>query len=773
VSRAEKDRDNGSAHVTIVQRLSEWLGVRENEVRIVALSSAGAFLVMSFVVLSRALREAAYLAEFDASTLPYVTGGVVILGLPLAAQFSRAMGQVDPRRAMRIFALLLATAVAAIWPFLGSSPTAVVVFYLVTAAGTVLLASGFWLVVSEMLVVREAKRLFGLISAGGTLGMMVTGTTVGLIVKTVDSTYLVPALVVILLAYAGLNEFVPRSRVSDAPVTRRLRWSDSVALIFSRPHLKTLSMIVLLAAVIGGLVDFQFKEAAQDAFHTEQDLAAFFGLFYGWTGGIALAIQLLLTTRIMSRAGVAWSLAIFPLVVLAVSAGMLILPGLLLATGLRGADSTLRKSLFRSVVEFLWVPVDTDTRRQTKTFVDTTANNVGDGLAALVVFLMVTVGGISSWYLSFVVIVAGLIFIKIARTKGQEYLATLRFRLSAGDSGNLLADAHDGPTIGPVTLNRIDLTRILSTVIVGAADTPASYTASDSEAILSTNRTEPTDLQAILASNNDEKVLAWLSNAEPLDLETIPSLAQLLARDRLRDATARRLIAIGEPAGPPLARIVLDHTADFVVRRRVAGVLGAIPGEAAFTGLIRALAADRFEVRYRAARSLSRRRSEADELLTVAAWEAIRTEVSRGRAVWELARLLDQSDPDALVENRTTQRGELSLEHVFRLLSLVLDAEAIHAAWNGIAGHDSDLESLALEYLEQVLPEDIRERLWPFIGDLSAEQARRAIRPLDDVIEDLMDTGATLFGGDHRRALARYLDQSHETGPNDVKDSSD
>ncbi len=759
--------------MTVAQRLSEWIGVREHEVRIVALSFAGAFLVMSFVVMSRALREAAYLAEFDASTLPYITGGVVILGFPLAALFSRALGRVDPRRAMRVFALLLAASIAAIGPFFGSSPRAVVIFYLVTAAGTVLLASGFWLIVSEMLVLREAKRLFGLISAGGTLGMLVTGTTIGATVHLVDPIYFVPVLVLILLAYAGLNEFVPRGRTSNKPNTDNARWNNSVALIFSQPHLRTLTALVLLAAAIGGLVDFQFKEAAQDAFGSEQTLASFFGLFYGWTGGAGLAIQLLLTTRVISRAGIAGSLAVLPVFVLALSAGMLVVPGLILATCLRGADSTLRKSLFRSVVEFLWVPVDTDTRRKTKTFVDTIANNVGDGLAALIILLIVTLGGMSSWYLSLVVIGAGLGFLGLARSMGHEYLATLRHRLAAGEPGALLVDAYDGPTIGPVTLHRIDLTQILSTVSVELGEFIPVQTADVLESAPAKTTMDPVDPKALFASTDDERIRAWLSRAEPVDVEAIPALARLLAHDRLRDASVRRLIAIGEPAGLPLATILQDSLADFVVRRRIAGVLSAIPGEEALSGLIGALSADRFEVRYRAARSLSRRRREKNARLESTAWEAIRSELSSGRAVWELARLLDKNHPDDFVDDRATRRGELSLEHVFRLLSFVLDAEAIHAAWNGITGDTAELESLALEYLDQVLPEDIRDRLWPFIGDLSAEQARRAIRPLDDVIEDLMDTGATLFGGDHRRALARYLERSDDTGPTEPIDPSD
>ena len=63
----------------------------------------------------------------------------------------------------------------------------------------------------------------------------------------------------------------------------------------------------------------------------------------------------------------------------------------------------------------------------------------------------------------------------------------------------------------------------------------------------------------------------------------------------------------------------------------------------------------------------------------------------------------------------------------------------------------------------------MKQRLWPFIGDLSDYQERQAIRPLDDVVADLVRTGATLFGGtEQREALRRYLDESH--GPTDPLD---
>ncbi len=111
---------------------------------------------------------------------------------------------------------------------------------------------------------------------------------------------------------------------------------------------------------------------------------------------------------------------------------------------------------------------------------------------------------------------------------------------------------------------------------------------------------------------------------------------------------------------------------------------------------------------------------------------------------------------------RVGVRGELSLEHTFRLLGLVLEPEAVRAAFNGVVLSDERLKSFSLEYLEQVLPADVRKRLWPFIGDVSEYKRAKLLRPLDDVVTDLMNTGATLFGDEEDRAALRRMLEEQE-----------
>jgi hypothetical protein len=50
---------------------------------------------------------------------------------------------------------------------------------------------------------------------------------------------------------------------------------------------------------------------------------------------------------------------------------------------------------------------------------------------------------------------------------------------------------------------------------------------------------------------------------------------------------------------------------------------------------------------------------------------------------------------------------------VFTLLSLVLDRDAIILSLRALSSQDENLRGTALEYLHNVLPEPVREPLWP------------------------------------------------------------
>ena len=763
--------------MTVSELLTRWLDVRPGEVRKVLVSFFGAYSVISFLILAKALREALYLERFEVNTLPYITIAAAALSLPAAGLFGRMMGSGNPHKVYGGFIVVLGALVVAPQFIVGAAPRfATVAFYLVTLLGTSLLTSGFWMVTSEQFSIRQAKRMFGLIGAGGTLGAMITGISLSVLTDSFTTVQLALGLVVILGGTLAMHLSMPRLAPHHHHADETgagLR--EGLALVFERPHLRNIAAVVLVATMASTVLDYQFKEIVSENLTTSGEMASFFGAFYGWTGLISLLVQLFVVARLMGTGGIALSLSVLPVILLAGSAALLVWPTLLVATIARGGDSSMRKSLHRSVLEYLYVPVPPAVRRRTKAFIDSVVDSAAGGLGAALVFLWVTWGGLPSRYLSVFVMALAIAFIYRGLKTGRGYTRAVRDRL-ADDGEEVDTSDFDARNLLTMTMTRLDIASELAKVgisldggTIGTQPTKVSQPPEE----------HPTTTIGRISSHDVEVVERALEECDDWDESHAEALTRLLARKALYARAVHALLRVGQPGVAHLIDVLHDEHADFVIRRRIPRVLADVDSAEADQGLLDALAAGRFEVRYRAAIALSRRRDAGLPLAPgdwqAVLWESIEREVNRDRPIWELQKILDGSEAgnDDFVGKRVDVRGELSLEHTFRQLSLVLDAGAVKTAYHGIVMGDENLKSLALEYLEQVLPPPVRERLWPFIGDVNEYQRRKSARSVDEVVSELSQTGVTLFGGVGERQALRAALRTHDDVVKDKGGSGD
>lgn len=755
-----------------IRTLARWLDIREPEYRPFAVSAAGAFLVISFVVVARSLREAFFLDEFTVQQLPYITIATAVLSLPMVGAFTRLLARREPRSVLQQLSLVTASGLVVLWAITTFSSAGLlialctVVFYLWTVLASLLITSGFWIVTSEHFVLRDAKRLFGMIGAAGTLGAMVAGISLRVVTAQLGNGGAVLGLVVTLALLHRLLGLLPApahchrdDESSDATVR------ENLSLLLGDRHLRTIALIVAVATAASFMIDYQFKEAASLHFASDEEMAGFLGTFYGVAGLISLGLQVLVASRLLASSGVAWTLSLLPLVLLVGSTALLLAPGLLAAVFARGADNSIRKSTHRTVIEYLYVPVPAQLRRRTKTFVDSFVDSAAEGFAALVVAVWVTALGLPSRGLSFFAIGLALALFLLARLMGTQYFDSLLLRLQEGQNeiAEELVQTHFGTDDLGFTVTQLDMSTLMSHVPDATGESPASDHAAPTlppdPATMSTLE-RITSPDPLVVSDALDQVNGWSARH-------VEALVRLLARDVFERRVTRILAAIGSGAVPSLTDTLHSEDADFVIRRRVPRVLAEIDDPTAETALLEGLSTGRFEVRYRCGVALARR-SKNGSLEVAGAqrriWEAITGELSRERPIWEMQRLLDvRPGSDELVVDKVYGRGELSLEHTFRLLSLVLDPEPIRTAFHGIVLSDDRLKSISLEYLEQVLPDDVRDHLWPFIGDISDFQRQRQSRSMDEVVADLLRTGATLFVGETERAkLREALDQDDD-----------
>ena len=96
--------------------------------------------------------------------------------------------------------------------------------------------------------------------------------------------------------------------------------------------------------------------------------------------------------------------------------------------------------------------------------------------------------------------------------------------------------------------------------------------------------------------------------------------------------------------------------------------------------------------------------------LAAVAWSTaglFQRELSVGRQVWDNRHLLDQRQSNEqflFLDEQLRERANLSWEHLFSLLALILPREPLKVAFQALHTDDRQLQGLALEYLDSVLP---------------------------------------------------------------------
>jgi ATP:ADP antiporter, AAA family len=233
-----------------------------------------------------------------------------------------------------------------------------------------------------------------------------------------------------------------------------------------------------------------------------------------------------------------------------------------------------------------------------------------------------------------------------------------------------------------------------------------------------------------LRSRDRDRIVRVLRQENGIPATLVPHVIPLLAWDPVSQDAIHALRKVAEERVGELIDALLDPNQPFAIRRRLARVFSVCVSQRAADGLLLGLDDQRFEVRFQCGRSLAaikeknpRIRIDAQRVYTV-----VLREVAVGRSIWASHRVLDRADDpeqqsfvDEFMKGRTSQ----GLAHVFTLLALVLPSDPVQVAFRGLHAEDENLRGTALEYLDGVLPPEIRNRLWPSLENLQ-ELTRRA-----------------------------------------------
>jgi hypothetical protein len=436
----------------------------------------------------------------------------------------------------------------------------------------------------------------------------------------------------------------------------------------------------------------------------------------------------------------------------------LVFPGLWSTGILRVGEAAQRNSLFRAAYELLYVPLSEEKKRSAKTLIDVAFDRLGTMTAGGIAMLAPLMAPRRAEEVFLCIGVAcALIALALSRPLHLGYVAVLQESLQREAKKLSVslepADSHRSQELSRVRDEIVDRLEVMSAEHQ-TAESGAPAPAAEAEV---PGGGDPL-IAAVFAlrSGDARRVLRVLTAAAPLAAPLVAFALPLLADKELHVAAIRSLRRVAQSATGQLVDALCDPSMAFDLRRRIPRVLAACPTQIAADGLVRGTEDPRFEVRYECGRALLGV-TAANGAVTIPLERVlamVKREVEINKAAWESQPALQFDDADegeapALVDRLLRDRLDRSLEYVFGLLALELDRDSLRLAFKALHQEDERLRGTALEYLETVLPEEVRDAVWPFLGEARPMRAPRTAKEiLDDLVHARVSTVGVAEGAD-------------------------
>ncbi|HEY8549744.1 MAG TPA: Npt1/Npt2 family nucleotide transporter [Vicinamibacterales bacterium] len=424
---------------TLLKRLLRPIvDVTEQESITLLLMFAYSFLAMTAYTILKPITRSQFIASLGAENIPYmpllagVAIGVIMQG------YSRAAGLLPPKWVIPVAQLIMAALLAGFWFFFQTGHWTVAAgFYLFGLIMGILLISQFWTLANEIYDPRQAKRLFGFIGAGASLGGIAGSSILRFLVARVGTNDLLLVSAAILVVCAAIVVTVEMragsltlADIASSGEEKGVGGSEALQMLRESKHLQIIALVIAFGAIGANLIEQQLNMAAE-AFkgRTQVDsLTAFLGTVQLYTSMAGFFIQIFLTSRIHRQLGIGFALLVLPVSLGSTAAIMLANAALWAPALARVLDTSLRYTVDKTTREILFLPLPSHLKQRAKPFVDVTVDRLAKGVSALLALVLISPWGLAlDWqqvsYASLVI--CGLWIYTAIRAK-RGYIAAFR-----------------------------------------------------------------------------------------------------------------------------------------------------------------------------------------------------------------------------------------------------------------------------------------------------------------------------------------------------------
>ena len=365
-------------------------GVEPYEVKAVMIAFVYFFFLMASYFILRPLRDTMG-TVYGVQHLQELFTGTFVLSLMVAPLFAGLASRIRLASFLPwIYGFIAVTLVVFYLLFqrVANDRWVAAAFYVWVSSFNLLTISVFWSLMADIFSSSQAKRLFGFIAAGGTVGTISAPAFIALFVNSVGTNTL------LLISAAGFTVTAVLVRVleaekrklserMDAQKTRldhRLggRSLDGFLLLFRSKYLLMIALFLLLMTTISTVIYFQLADLISREFASRAARTQAYATIDLATNSIAVLVQLFATGRFISRFGVTAGLLLNPVIMVVAFLAVVFSPVLIVLGSIQVIRRFSEYAVAKPSRDMLFTVVDQQSKYKAKNVIDTVVYRFGD-----------------------------------------------------------------------------------------------------------------------------------------------------------------------------------------------------------------------------------------------------------------------------------------------------------------------------------------------------------------------------------------------------------
>lgn len=411
------------------------LGIERDELVAVAWSFVYFFCILSAYFMLRSMRDAMAIVS-GVQNIPWLFTGTFVLMMLVTPVFGWVASRY-PRRTFLpwVYYFFIANILIffVVFTYAQNNNLSLLwisrAFFVWLSVFNLFVVSVFWSFMADIYTKQQSRRLFGVISAGGSAGAIIGPLATSVLVVPIGFKNLFPisALLLLLGVYCvyRLRRWV-RLREREDESINSVETEEAIGgaawaglkFVVDQRYFSAIAMALLCANFLGGAMYMYLAQMVSVNFEGTDRQTQVFASMDSWINGLSFIGQFLIVKHSVKKLGIGWTLSLLPILSIAGFALLAFNPTFAIIAGFQILRRSLGFGFSKPTSDMLYSVVSPEAKYKAKNFIETTVYRGWDVVST---WTIRSIGSIGLSGVALLCVPVAVIWMIIVRWIGREY----------------------------------------------------------------------------------------------------------------------------------------------------------------------------------------------------------------------------------------------------------------------------------------------------------------------------------------------------------------